>query len=80
MSVNLIKPSSGTVADPAQLLTMLVRMFDALTALQQSSVTPETVAANVGASQVVVLRGATVTLPGSTATFVADLYVTGIKV
>lgn len=82
MAINLVKPTAEALADPAQALLISLRFFEALRALQTAAdaATPKSIADSVGKSQSVVLRGATVTLPGSTETFTADIYVTGIKV
>lgn len=82
MATNLVKPSAAGLADPAQALLIVLRLFEAVQALQQAAgqSSPESMADKVGTSEIVVLRGATVTLPGSSVTFTADVFGWGIKV
>lgn len=76
----LRKPSRDAVADPVKLQTLVQSYYDALVELQAlaQAASPASVAGTAGKTAIVVLRGATVTLPGSTATFTADIYVTGV--
>ena len=79
---NLIKPSASALADPQQALLIFQRFFEALSALQaaQGAAAPASIAEATGKAEVAVIRGATVTLPGSTATLTMDIYVTGVRV
>lgn len=78
--INLRKPSRDVIADPTKLQVLAQSYYDALVELQAlaRAASPASVAGAAGKTAIVVLRGATVTLPGSTATFTADLYVTGV--
>ncbi|MDB4981757.1 MAG: hypothetical protein JWM82_2509 [Myxococcales bacterium] len=69
--VNLKKPDG---ADP-----ILMAFYEALRELQAAAqiATPASIAATNGVVSTVVMRGVTVTLPGSAAPFTADVYVTG---
>jgi len=80
MSANVKKPTSSSVADPRALQVLLQSFYEAIVELQGiiAKPTPESVAAAVGPTAIMVLRGATVTLPGSAASFTADVYVTGV--
>lgn len=79
---NLRKPTTGTVTDERQLLDVLVSTYEALKEIQGAAQqpTPASVAAAAGVSSIVVIRGATVTLPGSSVTFTADVYAVGVQV
>lgn len=77
---NLPKPDEPTISRPGALLNLLVKMYEAVIELQRAAqaTTPASIAAARGKTGTVVIRGATVTLPDSSATFTADVYVTGI--
>lgn len=70
---NLRKPDGS---DP-----VLMAFYEALVEIQKAAQapTPASIADAAGVTKTVVLRGVTVTLPGSTATFTADVYVTGVS-
>lgn len=80
MGNGLIKPSDDALKDPEQALLIVMRLYDAVVELQKAAAapSPERQAHAAGKTKVVVIRGATVTLPGSLATFTADVYVDGV--
>lgn len=77
---NVRKPTSDSVTEPYARLVLLQSFYEAIVELQGilAKPSPASVAAAAGPTAIMVLRGATVTLPGSAATFTADIYVTGI--
>lgn len=78
----IIKPTAAAMKDPAQALLVVMRLYEAVQALQAAAdaASPASEAETAGKPQIVVLRAATVTAPGSSATFTADVYATGVAV
>jgi hypothetical protein len=78
---NLVKPTLAVMADPEQAQKAMLRLYEAVVALQAAAVSssPERSGRAAGTAEIVVIRGATVTLPGSAVTFTADVYAWGVR-
>lgn len=81
MANPLIQPTPENIKDPQALLRVLIRFWETLLTLTSAAgaQSPERAASAAGRMEVIVIRGATVTLPGSAETFTADLYGVGVR-